>query len=588
MHPAAAAIPAVALTYLLGSIPTGYLVPKWVKGIDIREHGSRNVGATNVGRVMGFKYFVLVMLADLLKGFLPTFFFPSFVEKWTGPAWPELPVMVAAAAILGHNFPVFLGFRGGKGVATSLGAVLALDPVAGGIAAVGFLFVLAVTRIVSVSSILGAACFLFAYISRVESPWDRRHAAMTGVLLVLYILLVFRHRANLGRLWKGTEPRVSFRKKRQDPPPPSEDRAGRVVPLVLAGVALMAGVAGVVGWAARPREVGPVACGPFVLEQVAKLGTGQQRAGDLVFLEGGNRLVVASTRYNRALFLEVAPDGALKVAKDVALDGRPVALASRGDSVLVLQRPTGDARHLEEGYWEVFNAAGDRLGPKVRVGWDPDDLVLSADGTKAFVLTSGHAEGETGRPDPALAVLDLTTHAQAPRTIGRISFTRKGDDPEDLSLSASGDYAVVALAGTAQVAAVDLTGPDGPVEIGRQPLMERELPTLSEAAEGDPILMPVCTERATVVVPSLHAPLLVSTLPEASALELVEGTSRRLIGQVPLRWSSAWKEVRPTGLAYSPERRLLAVANRAGGIHVLKLVDTTPTASADDGAIARR
>jgi glycerol-3-phosphate acyltransferase PlsY len=80
----------------------------------------------------------------------------------------------------------------------------------------------------------------------------------------------------------------------------------------------------------------------------------------------------------------------------------------------------------------------------------------------------------------------------------------------------------------------------------------------------------------------------VSTLPEASALELVEGTSRRLIGQVPLRWSSAWKEVRPTGLAYSAERRLLAVANRAGGIHVVKLVDTTPTVSADDGAIARR
>ena len=119
----------VLAAYLAGSIPFGYLVVYWVKGIDIRTVGSGNLGATNVGRALGFRYFLLVFLLDMLKGFLPTLGFPMLVSRLSGAAPADLPVAVALAAILGHTFPVYLKFRGGKGVATSVGTVLALDPV---------------------------------------------------------------------------------------------------------------------------------------------------------------------------------------------------------------------------------------------------------------------------------------------------------------------------------------------------------------------------------------------------------------------------------------------------------------------------
>ena len=120
----------VLAAYLAGSIPFGYLVTYWVKGIDIRTVGSGNLGATNVGRTLGFRYFLLVFLLDMLKGFLPTLGFPM-ARRAGSPARgrPTCPSLVALAAILGHTFPVYLKFRGGKGVATSVGAVLALDPI---------------------------------------------------------------------------------------------------------------------------------------------------------------------------------------------------------------------------------------------------------------------------------------------------------------------------------------------------------------------------------------------------------------------------------------------------------------------------
>src|SRR5262245_21891584 len=116
---------AVALAYLIGAVPTAYLLVRAVKGIDIRTLGSGNVGATNAGRVLGRWGFVTVFFVDLFKGMLPTLLLPLAVRSIGGDAVVGLPVYVAVAAILGHNFPVYLGFKGGKGVATSLGAVLA-------------------------------------------------------------------------------------------------------------------------------------------------------------------------------------------------------------------------------------------------------------------------------------------------------------------------------------------------------------------------------------------------------------------------------------------------------------------------------
>src|SRR3954468_15758840 len=109
---------AVVVAYLIGAIPFAYLVVYWAKGIDIRTVGSGNVGATNVGRVLGFRYFLLVFALDVLKGLLPTLGIPRAVAA-EGFGVPALPVLVALATILGHNFPIYLKFRGGKGVATS-------------------------------------------------------------------------------------------------------------------------------------------------------------------------------------------------------------------------------------------------------------------------------------------------------------------------------------------------------------------------------------------------------------------------------------------------------------------------------------
>lgn len=106
---------AVAVAYLIGSIPFGYLTARWVRGIDIRTVGSGNIGATNVGRVLGFHFFVLVFLLDLLKGLLPTFWFPDVVRSLGGSGLPELRVLVALATILGHNFPAYLKLRGRPG-----------------------------------------------------------------------------------------------------------------------------------------------------------------------------------------------------------------------------------------------------------------------------------------------------------------------------------------------------------------------------------------------------------------------------------------------------------------------------------------
>ena len=202
---------ALALTsaYLVGSIPFGFLIARIFRGIDIRTVGSGNIGATNVGRVLGFRFFVVVFLLDFLKGYLPTRFLPGLL----GPHSPDLPVLVAVATILGHNFPIFLGFRGGKGVATSLGAVWALDWVASLGAALGFGILLGSLRIVSVGSLTGGLIWLIIHFARTPHPWGRNQVTLSIASIGLMGLLIARHRANLARLAAGTEPRISLRRR---------------------------------------------------------------------------------------------------------------------------------------------------------------------------------------------------------------------------------------------------------------------------------------------------------------------------------------------------------------------------------------
>lgn len=188
--------------YLLGSIPTGYLIGKFLKGIDIREYGSGNPGATNVFRVVGKTAGIMALLLDCLKGYLPV---QIFVHSVSQNEWHL--AFIGLAAIAGHNWSVFLNFRGGKGVATSLGVFLALLPGPTLIAIGFFLIAFLATQRVSVGSMLSA-------ISLCMSTWILTSSRFFTSLTILCTLLIFiSHRKNIWRLIHNQEPKISFGKK---------------------------------------------------------------------------------------------------------------------------------------------------------------------------------------------------------------------------------------------------------------------------------------------------------------------------------------------------------------------------------------
>lgn len=196
----------LAIAYLIGSIPTGYLAGKLLKGIDIREHGSRSTGATNVLRILGKWPALIVLLVDVLKGAGAVFFARWFYRWLTAPdgmTWVPWVVSVAGLAVLfGHGRSIWLNFTGGKSVATGLGVLLAISWPVGLGAATAFGFGLAVFRIVSLSSML-AALTAIVLIFGLEQPLPYRVLVMTGGLYV-----IVRHRANIKRLLVGIEPRI--------------------------------------------------------------------------------------------------------------------------------------------------------------------------------------------------------------------------------------------------------------------------------------------------------------------------------------------------------------------------------------------
>jgi glycerol-3-phosphate acyltransferase PlsY len=194
------------LFYLMGSIPTGYLIAR-SRDIDIRQHGSGNIGATNVGRVMGRNWGLFAFACDFLKGFLLLYLVRHF-EFPDDKSWPTalLLVLCGMAAILGHNFTPWLGFKGGKGVATTGGVLTALMPWT-------FLVVLAIwavlvllTRTVSIGSIAAGIALPFAAAFLYPGQWIYFGLALLGGALV-----VWRHRSNIQRLLAGTEPRLGTR-----------------------------------------------------------------------------------------------------------------------------------------------------------------------------------------------------------------------------------------------------------------------------------------------------------------------------------------------------------------------------------------
>jgi len=212
---------AAVLSYLIGSIPFGYVCVRVLKGVDIRTLGSKNVGATNVMRVAGVGLGLGVLVADVLKGAAAVILVGGWLSaRLTGPEITDaaaiyLKIAAGAGAVTGHTFTVFLRFRGGKGVATGLGVVLSLMPLAGLVALATFVVVVAVSRYVSLGSMLAAVVLVIAEIRFLEEPFgaDAPLALFSAAVAALVIL---RHTSNIKRLLAGNENKLSLSRKARD------------------------------------------------------------------------------------------------------------------------------------------------------------------------------------------------------------------------------------------------------------------------------------------------------------------------------------------------------------------------------------
>lgn len=202
----------IILAYLIGSVPTAVWVSKGIYGIDIREHGSGNAGATNTFRILGSKAGSAVMLGDMLKGFLAVKLSILSAFTWTSEPFVNLQVGLGLAAVLGHIFPIWAEFRGGKGIATLFGMILSIQPLVAVSLVAVFMFMLYLTRYVSLSSICASIAFplLILFIFREPETSYRVFAIATACLVVL------THYKNISRLINGNESKVPFFRKRRD------------------------------------------------------------------------------------------------------------------------------------------------------------------------------------------------------------------------------------------------------------------------------------------------------------------------------------------------------------------------------------
>lgn len=192
------------LSYLIGSIPFAFIVARVFGGLDITQHGSGNVGATNVSRVMGWRYGVPVFLLDTVKGFLPVYL--ASTQLGLSPEQP-LVILCGATAILGHTFPVYLRFKGGKAAATSVGVFMVLAPLPILGALMVWCIVLFVSKYVSVATISGSVALFSLFLYSNPDPFgDGRY--LLAVSFAMPLLIIIRHKENIKRLMAGTEPKL--------------------------------------------------------------------------------------------------------------------------------------------------------------------------------------------------------------------------------------------------------------------------------------------------------------------------------------------------------------------------------------------
>ena len=204
------------ISYFCGSIPFGFIIGKTIKRIDLRQHGSGNIGATNAGRVLGHKWGLICLILDALKGLVPVAALPQLLCA----SFPEssfldhATILAGIMTIVGHMFPCWLGFRGGKGVATSLGVLLIISPWGVLVAATLFFSCLFATRYVSLSSMIAAIGFgSYELVQLWPTPFSQATWSRAAFAIMVPALIIVQHRSNIRRLWTGQEPPLTRRKE---------------------------------------------------------------------------------------------------------------------------------------------------------------------------------------------------------------------------------------------------------------------------------------------------------------------------------------------------------------------------------------
>lgn len=202
----------ITISYLFGSIPTAYIFGRVIKKTDIRKFGSGNVGSTNALRLLGRGWGVTVLALDILKGFLPVVILPGAIGARSNVSLETFCILAGIACICGHNWTLFLNFKGGKGVATTLGVLLGLSikitglKVILGISVFIWLAVFVISRTISLASVLAALSFPLLTIL------FRQSASLTFIVAVLAAFIIYRHKSNIQRILAGKEPKLSFKK----------------------------------------------------------------------------------------------------------------------------------------------------------------------------------------------------------------------------------------------------------------------------------------------------------------------------------------------------------------------------------------
>lgn len=198
------------IAYLLGSIPTAVWLGKMKYGIDVREHGSKNAGATNTFRTLGKKAGIVVLIIDIVKGFIASFLPYLFkVGPWQSDELITVQIVAAICAVVGHVYPIFAGFRGGKGVATSLGVIIGIHPPAAGICILVFLIIFIGSQYVSLGAIVASITFPTSiyFIFKSDSIY------LISFSIILASLVIYKHRQNIQRLIAGNENKMNLFKK---------------------------------------------------------------------------------------------------------------------------------------------------------------------------------------------------------------------------------------------------------------------------------------------------------------------------------------------------------------------------------------